>query len=593
MKRCIRLSQRFATGGRGERRERDRLEFGERIGLDIRVACRPEESKRPEPGGQPRECHNRTEGKPAEGDRGQRESAGQRPAPARGQCGQAQDARRADEAGDQHERRRFEGGSGGRGERGMEQRTRKGQRENGEGRAKGAPAGRSRHFGRSLAKKGGMEKIRAPRGTADVYPPESARWQEFEARARAVARRFGYGEIRTPMFEATELFVRGVGETTDIVEKEMYTFEDKGGRSLTLRPEWTAPVVRAMLEHNLLANGPQRLFYVGPFFRYERPQAGRYRQANQFGIECFGFAGPEADVEVMALAHELLRSYDIPGVTLNINSIGDACCRLAYREALLAYFRPHLAELSADSQRRLERNPLRILDSKESQDRALIAAAPAFVDHLCHSCSRHFDQVQLLLGSAGIPFTVDPRLVRGFDYYTRTVFEFSSDALGAQSAVCGGGRYDELVQSLGGPETPAVGFGLGIERFLMVLDAAGKRPIAKPEGLAVIALGAAGRARSVSLVAALRRASNAPPITIDYHDAKIAAQFKRAERAGASAAVILGDDELARNEVVVRDLSARTQDTIAAKDDDAATAEAILRWYHTLPADRSAVREAV
>ena len=438
-----------------------------------------------------------------------------------------------------------------------------------------------------------MEKIRAPRGTADIYPPESARWQAFEARARALARRFGYGEIRTPMFESTELFVRGVGETTDIVEKEMYTFTDKGGRSLTLRPEWTAPVVRAMLEHNLLASGPQRLFYVGPFFRYERPQAGRYRQANQFGVECFGFEGPEADVEVIALAYELLRAYNLLGITaLNLNSIGDGCCRPAYRQALLAYFRPVAAELSPDSQQRLERNPLRILDSKEAQDRALVAAAPAFLDSLCQNCREHFERVQLLLASAGIPFTVEPRLVRGFDYYTRTVFEFSSGALGAQSAVCGGGRYDDLVRSLGGPPTPAVGFGLGIERFLMVLDALGERPEAESEGVAVIALGAAGRARSVALVAALRRISEVP-VTIDYNDAKIAAQFKRAERAGARAALILGDDELARDEVVVRDLSARTQDTLAAKNGDAATAEAVLRWYRSLPPHTNAERKAM
>ncbi len=437
-----------------------------------------------------------------------------------------------------------------------------------------------------------MEKIRAPRGTADIYPPESARWQAFEARARALARRFGYGEIRTPMFESTELFVRGVGETTDIVEKEMYTFTDKGGRSLTLRPEWTAPVVRAMLEHNLLASGPQRLFYVGPFFRYERPQAGRYRQANQFGVECFGFAGPEADVEVIALAHELLRAYDLPGITLNLNSIGDECCRPAYREALLAYFRPLADDLSADSQRRLERNPLRILDSKEAQDRALVAAAPTFLDLLCADCAAHFAAVCTLLESAGIPFTVEPRLVRGFDYYTRTVFEFTSDALGAQSTVCGGGRYDDLVRSLGGPATPAVGFGLGIERFLMVLDAIGERGLAEPDGLAVIALGAAARARAVPLVAALRRVGDVP-VTIDYQDSKIAAQFKRAERTGARAALILGDDELSRAEVVVRDLVARTQDTIATKDGDARAAETVLRWYRSLPSPGNSVRKAV
>ena len=432
-----------------------------------------------------------------------------------------------------------------------------------------------------------MSKIAAPRGTADLYPPESLRWQALEARIRQIVRRFGYGEIRTPMFESTELFVRGVGETTDIVEKEMYTFEDKGGRSLSLRPEWTAPVVRAMLEHNLLSQGPQRLYYIGPFFRYERPQAGRYRQANQFGVECFGFAGPEADVETMHIAHELLLAYDVPGVVLNINSIGDACCRPAYREALLAHFRPHAMELSADSQRRLERNPLRILDSKAPEDRALIATAPTFLDELCNACAAHFAGVRTALEAIGIPYHVDPRLVRGFDYYTRTVFQFDSDALGAQSTVCGGGRYDDLVRSLGGPATPAVGFALGIERFLMVLEQTGRARPSRPQGIAVIALGDAGRLAVVPLVAALRRATSDVPVSIDYGEAKIAAHFKRAERVGARAALIVGDDELARGQVVVRDLDARTQQTLAVGDDAEATAKSVLAWYETLPSPSS------
>jgi histidyl-tRNA synthetase len=425
-----------------------------------------------------------------------------------------------------------------------------------------------------------MAKIAAPRGTADLYPPESARWQALEAAARSIARRFGYGEIRTPMFEATELFVRGVGEATDIVEKEMYTFADKGGRSLTLRPEWTAPVVRALLEHNLLAQGPQRLYYVGPFFRYERPQAGRFRQANQFGIECFGFREAEADVEVMQVAFELLSAYRLPGVRLHLNSSGDEHCRPRYRAALLDYLRPHAGALSADSQRRLERNPLRVLDSKAPEDRTLVAGAPAFSDWLCDACAAHFARVRLLLDALGLPYAVEPQLVRGFDYYTRTVFEFVSDALGAQSAVCGGGRYDDLVQSLGGPATPAVGFGLGIERFLMVLEKAGLAEPAAPGGIAVIALGDAARAGAVPLAAALRRAGREVPVTVDYHDAKLTAHFKRAERAGARAAVIVGDDELARGEVVVRDLALRTQ---AAQRADAGVADAIVQWYRSLP----------
>ncbi len=426
-----------------------------------------------------------------------------------------------------------------------------------------------------------MTKIAAPRGTADLYPPESARWQELEARIRGIARRFGYGEIRTPMFESTELFVRGVGETTDIVEKEMYTFTDKGGRSLTLRPEWTAPVVRALLEHALLAQGPQRLYYVGPFFRYERPQAGRYRQASQFGVECFGYAAPEADVEVMHVAYELLRSFDVPGVVLHVNSIGDACCRPAYREALLAHFRPHLSSLSADSQRRLERNPLRILDSKAPEDREFVALAPTFVDTLCEACAAHFTRVRELLAAIGIPFVVEPRLVRGFDYYTRTVFEFISDALGAQSTVCGGGRYDELVGSLGGPATPAVGFGLGIERLLMVIEKLGRLPVAAREGIAAIGLGAASRDAIVPLVALLR-ATGDVPVTIDYHEGKLQAFFKKADRSNARAALILGDDERAQNVIVARDLVTREQQLLGPAPSPALLAEAVFAWYRTL-----------
>ena len=433
-----------------------------------------------------------------------------------------------------------------------------------------------------------MDKIAAPRGTADLIPPESARWQDLEARLRVVARRFGYGEIRTPLFESTELFVRGVGETTDIVEKEMYAFEDKGGRRMTLRPEWTAPVVRAVLEHNLLANGPQRLYYLGPIFRYERPQAGRYRQSHQFGVECFGFEGPEADVEVISLASDVIGSCGLE-VTLSINSIGDEVCRPRYREALFAHFAPHKDALSPDSQRRLERNPLRILDSKAPQDRALVESAPTMLDVLCEPCAAHFARVRHLLDAIGVAYVVDPRIVRGLDYYTRTVFEFQSSDLGAQATVCAGGRYDGLIAALGGPPTPGVGFALGIERFLMIVERRGSAAALPQAGIAVITLGAAARERVVPLVAALRRSSDGVPVTIDYNDAKIAAQFKRAERANARVALILGDDELASQTIVVRDLVTRVQDTLEARGDDAAIAERVLAWYRALgPANGAA-----
>ncbi|MGD0474242.1 MAG: histidine--tRNA ligase [Candidatus Velthaea sp.] len=420
-----------------------------------------------------------------------------------------------------------------------------------------------------------MDPISAPRGTNDIFPPESAAWNELEAHARDISGRFGYGEIRTPMFEATELFVRGVGETTDIVEKEMYTFLDKGGRSMTLRPEWTAPVVRAVLEHKLLAPGALRLFYIGPFFRYERPQKGRYRQANQFGVECLGFAGPEADVEVMQIAVTLVGRYGIADAQLKLNTIGDAVCRPAYRDALLEHFTPHRNALSADSRRRLERNPLRILDSKAAEDAPFIATAPVFLETLCAACAEHFAAVRGYLDAIGLPYVVDPRLVRGFDYYTRTVFEISSSALGSQSALCGGGRYDGLFESLGGPPTPAVGFGLGLERFLMVVKATrgDERPARR--GFQAIALGSASRGRLVPIVAALRSLSGIPAF-MDFADRKLTAHFKTADRNGARYALIMGDEELAAGQVVLRDLQTREDRRIPTAAAAADTARALV-----------------
>ena len=401
------------------------------------------------------------------------------------------------------------------------------------------------------------EHIGAQRGTADLYPPDSTRWQSLERRMHALAARYGYGEIRTPVFEATDLFVRGVGETTDIVEKEMYTFTDRGGRSITLRPEWTAPVVRAALEHHMLSQGPLRLYYIGPIFRYERPQRGRYRQSHQFGVECFGFAGPEADFEVISMAWELVREHGIEDAQLRINSIGDRCCRDAYRQALLAHVRPHAATMSEESRRRIERNPLRLLDSKDSADLPIVETAPAFEQFLCAACKEHFDALKSYLDLAAIPYVVDPRIVRGLDYYSRTVFEISSGALGAQSSVCGGGRYDGLVRSLGGPETPAVGFALGMERFLMVLEALGDRAEPERSGIQAIALGTQARAVMTPIVAELRR-SLASPTYVDYLDRKLLAQLKIADRNRARYALILGSDELAAGHAVLRDLEGRS-----------------------------------
>jgi histidyl-tRNA synthetase len=401
------------------------------------------------------------------------------------------------------------------------------------------------------------ENLSAPRGTSDFFPPESGRWNELEARIHALAARYGYGEIRTPLFEATELFVRGVGAQTDIVEKEMYTFTDRGGRSLTLRPEWTAPVVRAVLEHHLFTAGPLRLYYIGPIFRYERPQKGRYRQSHQFGVECFGFAGPEADLEVISLAWELVQGYGITDAVLNLNSLGDEQCRPRYREALTAHFQPHLDAMSEDARRRVGRNPLRLLDSKEPADVPYIESAPSFESFLCPACREHFEGVKAYLGLAQIPFTVNPRIVRGLDYYGRTVFEITSSVLGAQSSVCGGGRYDGLVRSLGGPDVPAVGFALGMERFLMMLAASGYAQPATRRGVQAIGLGAQARTVLTPIVAELRRLLDAPTF-VDYNDRKLLAHLKTADRNRARYALILGTDELAAGELVLRDLEHRS-----------------------------------
>jgi histidyl-tRNA synthetase len=427
------------------------------------------------------------------------------------------------------------------------------------------------HLGPCEPEKVMPSKLTAPRGTQDILPPGSRAWFALESRIHALAMRYGYAEIRTPVFESTELFVRGVGDTTDIVEKEMYTFTDKGDRSMTLRPEWTAPVMRAALEHHLFGQGPQRLYYIGPIFRYERPQKGRYRQAHQFGIECTGYAGPEADFEVISLAWDLVRSYQLSDATLRLNTIGDEVCRPRYREALLVHFRPHVDELSVDSQRRLERNPLRVLDSKDERDKALVASAPTFESILCDACRAHFEVLKGYLDAAGVRYVVDPQIVRGLDYYTRTVFEITSTVLGAQSTVCGGGRYDGLVRSLGGPDVPSVGFALGLERFLMMLEAAQASTQPERDGLQAIALGEQARAQLVPFIAALRRVT-CVPLFMDYEDRKLLAQLKIADRNNARFALVVGSDELASGKAVLRDLATREDRTVPLQPADLAAA---------------------
>jgi histidyl-tRNA synthetase len=411
-----------------------------------------------------------------------------------------------------------------------------------------------------------VNNLTAPRGTYDILPAQTPRWQAVESIVDASCARFGYGEIRTPIFESSDVFVRTIGEGTDIVDKEMYTFEDRGGRTLTLRPELTAPVVRAVLEHNMLQSLPLKLYYRGPFFRYERPQKGRYRQAHQFGVECFGAAAPQADAEVIGLAHDVLNNAGIRELQTELNTIGCSECRPAYRAALVSYFDRHAAALSEMSRARLKTNPMRILDSKDDEDRALIAAAPKMEDHLCAGCVAHFDGVKSTLRAMEIGFAINHRIVRGLDYYTRTVFEITSTALGAQSAICGGGRYDGLVQSMGGPPTPGVGFGMGLDRLLIVAEAVGSVLGTNRSGLdvAFVALDAASLAAVAPLVHAARGAGLRADV--DYTLRKLDKQIKAAGERGAAYAVIVGADELATGEATLQDLRTRDRQRVRLAD---------------------------
>ncbi|HET9341676.1 MAG TPA: histidine--tRNA ligase [Candidatus Eremiobacteraceae bacterium] len=417
-----------------------------------------------------------------------------------------------------------------------------------------------------------MKNFSAPRGTFDILPPGSKRWQALERRIDDVCSRFGYGEIRTPMFESTEVFVRTLGETTDVVDKEMYTFVDRGGRSLTLRPELTAPAVRAVLEHDLLRTPPVKLYYRGAFFRYERPQKGRFRQAHQFGVECFGVEGPEADAEVIALALEIIRASGIAEVTLEVNSMGCPTCRADYRNALVAYLDAHRDALSETSRDRLARNPLRILDSKDPSDKMLVAAGPKIGDYLCDACRAHFDGVLALLDAMHIAWRRNPLIVRGFDYYTRTVFEFSSEALGSQNAICGGGRYDGLVESMGGPPTPGVGFGMGMDRLLIVAQSSERATdgLASRSGIdvAFIALDPDSTLLLVPPMYALRKRGVA--VDMDYTRRKLEKQLRAAGDAGARFAAIVGEDERKAGDATVQDLSTRERERVKLVDLEAA-----------------------
>jgi histidyl-tRNA synthetase len=394
--------------------------------------------------------------------------------------------------------------------------------------------------------------IQAVRGMNDVLPDEAVLWQRIEDETRATFAQYGYRNLRVPIVESTVLFVRGIGDATDIVEKEMYTFDDHG-ESLTLRPEATAGIVRAAIEHHLTYERPQRVWTAGPMFRHERPQKGRYRQFDQFDVEALGFVGPDVDAEQIIMLARLWNRLGLHGMALQINSIGDPAERLAHRQALVRYFHGHIDQLDADSKRRLETNPLRILDSKNPALQVVLAGAPKLVDTLGEDSDsrRHFSDLQQRLKAAGVAFTVNPRLVRGLDYYNRTVFEWVTDRLGAQGTVAGGGRYDGLFAQLGGPPTPACGFAFGVDRLVLLLRDAGVAVDTAPDAY-VVHVGAAATDLALATAERLRDAGLA--IVVHAGGGNFKAQLKKADASGARWALIVGDDEAAAHRVAVKPL---------------------------------------
>ncbi|MGE5608452.1 MAG: histidine--tRNA ligase [Bacillota bacterium] len=409
-----------------------------------------------------------------------------------------------------------------------------------------------------------MAQIQAPKGFEDILPASSWKWQAVERIAREVAELYHYQEIRTPVLEKSELFHRGVGETSDVVKKETFTFDDRGGDSMTMRPEGTAGVVRAMIEHNTLAQEGSRakVYYIGPNFRYERPQKGRLRQHQQFGVEAFGIAEPEQDVECILLQMDFYRRCGVKDLELQVNSLGDRDSKQRYREMLIQYLQPKAAQLSEDSQRRLTENPLRILDSKDPRDQAGCQGAPPAVEALSEKSRKHFERVQQLLTALQVPYRVNPNLVRGFDYYTETLWEVTAGGLGSQNAIGGGGRYDNLVEQLGGRATPGVGFGSGIERLLLALEGQGvELPRHAKPLIWLIAHGDAARESQWKLLRELREAGFSADM--DYSPRSIKAQFKVADREKANICLIVGDTELANNSVVVKNLGSGEQTTVA------------------------------
>ena len=408
--------------------------------------------------------------------------------------------------------------------------------------------------------------INIPKGTKDVLPAEAYKWHFVENTARRIAALYGLREIRTPTFEHTELFLRGVGDTTDIVNKEMYTFLDKGDRSITLKPEGTAGVVRAFIENGLAGGAlPLKMYYITPVFRYERPQAGRLREHHQFGVEIFGGKGPETDAEVILLARDYIAALGVEGVELNINSIGCKHCRPKFNEALKEYLRPHLPEMCGTCNARFEKNPLRILDCKEEACAKINEGAPRSIDYLCDECREHFEKLCAILDSCGVKYKINPKLVRGLDYYSKTVFEFVSTAIGSQGTVLGGGRYDTLIENLGGPSVPAIGFGSGIERMLLVLENTGKNiPQEPPLGVYVAGLDEEGRRAAFALVADLRARGIAADF--DHASRSVKAQFKYAGKVGARYVVVIGSNELNEGRYTVKNMADSVSESVAAEE---------------------------
>lgn len=405
--------------------------------------------------------------------------------------------------------------------------------------------------------------IQKPRGTMDILPEEMVYWHKIEETARDVAKRYGFGEVRIPTFEATELFSRGVGDTTDVVQKEMYTFVDREGRSLTLRPEGTAGVVRSMIENSRFSGVlPVKVYYISNFFRYEKPQAGRSREFYQFGVEMFGASSAAADASVIMLAYNVLRELGITGIGLHINSIGCPECRPGYHRALREYFASNEDKLCPTCKQRLEKNPLRILDCKNPECAALAADAPKTIDYLCEDCSTHFEQLKEHLHNSGIEFSIDTGIVRGLDYYTKTVFEFIAPAIGAQSTVCGGGRYDGLVSQLDGPALPGIGFGMGITRVILAMKACGVELEAKPSPVLYIAsMGSEAAAHALALTEQLR--CRGLYCECDVVGRSLKAQMKYADKTGAAYTLIIGSSELESGRAMLKNMSESSQEEVS------------------------------